>query len=89
MSLLSKFRGVFSFFPTRGASFLVSFINTKTQKEVKAIITTFGDDAVKNAVKNAVSGAAMVGEHESLEFLRVSSYFRLWLINACAYECKW
>ena len=36
------------------------------------MIETFGDDAVINAEKNAVSEAAMVGEFKSLEFLRVS-----------------
>lgn len=36
------------------------------------MIETFGDDTVINAVKNAVSEAAMVRELKSLEFLRVS-----------------
>ena len=36
------------------------------------MIETFGDDAVINAVKNAVSEAAMVGELKYLKFLRVS-----------------
>ena len=47
-------------------------MNTKTQEEVITMIQTFGDDAVINAVKNAVSKAAMVGELKSLDFLRVS-----------------